>query len=185
MTPATDADSKPFIEAAVTGAVAWVLGYVFTYLIVSGDIEESPLNQLIEAFEGEQATYEIVGWVFYNAHLVDVSYSGLGPLAPPQNFVGGDGFTPFLYVIPPALLVISGLAIARYTGASDVNDGAISGLLVVPGYLVLAALGTVLFSVSVGGVSGAPDLAPAVLIAGLVYPAVFGALGGVVASVTA
>lgn len=183
---ATDTKNLPLVPGAVTGVVAWILGYVFTYLLVATDVEESALNRIIEFFEGESATYELVGWVFYNAHLVDVSYSGLGPFSPPRNFIGGeDGFTLLLYVIPPLLLVAGGLAVARMNGATETNEGAIAGALVVPGYLVLTVVGVFLFEVTVGGASGAPDLIPAVFIAGLVYPVVFGAIGGVIASLTA
>ncbi|MFO7926724.1 MAG: hypothetical protein ACQET5_07790 [Halobacteriota archaeon] len=185
MSSEPDATSRPFVESAVAGVAAWVLGYVLTYLLVATDIESSPLNQLIEFFEGESPVYELVGWVFYNAHLVDISYSGLGPFSPPRSFIGGDGFTPFLYVIPPALLIVAGLALGRYSGATEAKDGAIAGALVVPGYLVAAIVGTVLFTVDVGDASGAPDLIPAILIAGFVYPVFFGAIGGVIASVTA
>lgn len=185
MSSTPDAESRPFVESAVAGLAAWLLSYVFTYLIVSTEIESSPLNRLVEFFEGESATYELVGWVFYNAHLVDVSYTGLGPLAPPGNFVGGDGFTPLLYVVPPALLIVAGVAIGRYTGVTEPNAGALAGALITPGYLVLSIVGTFLFTVEVGGASGAPDLVPAVLVAGVIYPVVFGAVGGVIAALTA
>jgi len=184
-TSARSAESRPVVEGAVAGVAAWLLGYVCTYLLVGTDLESSPLNDLIQFFEGESATYELVGWVFYNAHLVDVAYEGIGVFAPPGNFVGGDGFTPFLYVVPPALLFVGGLALGRYAGATDTRDGAVAGALLVPGYLVLAVVGSFLFTVSVGGASGSPDLVSAALIAGLVYPAVFGAAGGAVAAATA
>ena len=185
MSPTPNAESRPFLEGAGGGAAAWVLGYVFTYLLVATDIESSPLNRLIEFFEGGSATYELVGWVFYNAHLVEVTYTGIGVFAPPGSFVGGEsGFTPLLYLVPPALLLISGLAVGRYRGVTDLNEGAVTGALVTPGYLILSAVGTVIFTVSVGSASGSPDLVPAVLVAGLVYPAAFGAIGGVVASAT-
>ena len=185
MSSTPEADSRPFVESALAGFAAWLLGYVFTYLLVATELESSPLNRLVEFFEGESATYELVGWVFYNAHLVDVSYSGLGPLSPPGSFIGGDGFTPMLYLVPPALLIVAGIAIGRYAGVTDLNGGAVVGALVAPGYLVLAAVGTFVFTVEVGGASGAPDLVPAVLIAGVIYPVVFGAVGGAIAALTA
>jgi hypothetical protein len=185
MSPISDSDSRPFLESAGAGAAAWLLGYVLTYLLVATDLESSPLNRLIEVFGGESATYELVGWVFYNAHLVDVTYTGISVFTPPRSFVGGEGgFTALLYFVPPALLLISGLAIGRYRGVTAPNDGAITGALVTPGYLVLSVAGVFLFTVSVGGASGAPDLVPAVFVAGLVYPVVFGAIGGVLAAVT-
>lgn len=181
-----DTEELPLVAAAVAGALAWVLGYVFAYLLVGGDVRESGLNRFVEAFEGDPATYELVGWVFYNAHLVDVVYEGFGGRFLPASYIGGeDGFTPLLYAIPPLLLLAAGLAVGRYQGATDVNDGAIAGALVLPGYLVLSIAGAVLFEVSAAGTTGRPDLLPAVFLAGFVYPAVFGAIGGVVAAFTA
>jgi len=178
--------NPPFVAGAVVGAAGWLLGYVVTYLLVATDIESSPLNRLIEFFGGDSATYELVGWVFYNAHLVDVSYTGIGIFSPPPSFIGGEGgFTTLLYLVPPALLVIAGVAVGRYRGVTDSTDGAIAGALVTPGYLVLSVVGTFLFRVSVGDAAGAPDLIPAVFVAGLVYPVVCGAIGGVLASATA
>jgi hypothetical protein len=49
---------------------------------------------------------------------------------------------------------------------------------VVAGYLPLAVVGVFAFTVSIESASAAPDLAPAVLLAGVVYPLVFGTLGG-------
>lgn len=185
MSSTSDTDSRPYVESAAAGVAAWVLGYVLTYLLVAADVESSPLNRLIEFFGGESATYELVGWVFYNAHLVDISYAGIGPFSPPRSFIGGEGgFTVMLYLIPPALLIAAGLAIGRYRGVADVNDGAVTGALVIPGYLLFSIVGVVLFHVSVGEASGAPDLIPAILVAGVVYPAVFGAIGGVLAAAT-
>lgn len=177
-------DDKPVVQGAVAGIGAWLLGYVLTYLLVATDIESSPLNRLIEAFGGESATYELVGWVFYNAHLVDITYTNLGLLSPAPNFVGGDGFTPFLYVVPPALLFVAGLAVGRSAGVSDPMDGAVAGVLVTPVYLVLAVVGAFVVTVSVGDASGGPDVVQALLIAGIVYPAVCSGLGGVVAAAT-
>lgn len=181
-----DADSFPLVPGAVAGVAAWLLGYVFTYLLVSTDLRESGLNQFAQAFGNGDATYELVGWVFFNSHfadtLIDVGFFGTST----TNFVGGeDGFTALLYVIPPALILASGLAIGRYQGVTDINDGAIAGALVVPGYLILSVIGTFLFRVEAAGGSGQPDLLPAILLAGLVYPVVFGAIGGAIASVTA
>lgn len=181
-----DADSLPLVPGALAGVASWVLGYLLTYLLVSSDLRESGLNQFAQAFGDGDATYELVGWVFFNSHfadtVIDAGFFGTST----ANFVGGeDGFTALLYVIPPALLIAAGLAIARYRGATDVNDGAITGALVVPGYLVLSIVGTFLFRVEAGGASGQPDLLPTILLAGIVFPVVFGAIGGAIASVTA
>lgn len=186
MSATVDVDDLPLVPASVAGIVTWVLGYAFTYVLVGTDVRESRLNRFIEAFEGEPATYELVGWVFYNAHFVDVVYEGFGGRFMPASYVGGgDGFTQLLYVVPPALLVGAGLAVGRYQGVTETNDGAVAGALVVPGYFVLAIAGAFLFEVSAAGTTGAPDFLAAFFLAGLVYPLVFGAIGGVLAAVTA
>jgi len=182
----TDTDDRPFVPAAVAGALSWVVGYVLTYVLVSSDVRDSGLNQFAQAFGDGDATYELVGWVLFNAHFVDVVIDAGFFGSRTATFVGGeDGFTTLLYVVPPALLVAGGLAVGRSQGVTDVDAGAVAGALVVPGYLVLCVVGAVLFRVEAGGAAGEPDLLPAVLLAGLVYPLVFGALGGVLAAVTA
>jgi len=162
-----------------------VLGYLFTYLIASSEIRDSQLNRFLEFLGEDPAIFEMVGWVFYNAHFVDIVFEGV-PFFGVESFVGGEeGFTLLLYVIPPLVLIGAGLAIARYGGARDASAGAVAGLTVVPGYLLLSIAGVFLFEVTLGDASGAPDIVAGIFLAGLVFPALFGALGGVLAGVTA
>ncbi|MFW6265517.1 MAG: hypothetical protein ACOC2A_01950, partial [Halanaeroarchaeum sp.] len=94
-------------------------------------------------------------------------------------FIGGqDGFTTLLYVVPPALLLAGGLALARHRRAATPIDGARFGLAVIPGYLVLSVAGAFVFEVTTLGASGAPDLLSAVVLAGILYPLVFASAGG-------
>ncbi|WP_254840721.1 hypothetical protein [Natronomonas marina] len=177
-------DGRPYVVGAAAGLVAWLVGYVLTYLLSATELDDSLINRFVQFAEGDSATYELVGWVFYNAHFVSIRYVNV-PISLPQNFVGGeDGFSVVLFVVPPLLLFAAGLAIGRYRGIADTAEGAITGALVVPGYLVLSVAGVFLFEVTVGDASGAPALLPALVLAGLLYPAVFGALGGVVAAAT-
>jgi len=173
-------DSLPAATAA--GLAAWVGGYLSTYLVVAPNVRDSALNRLIEALDGEPATYELVGWVFYNAHMVDTVVEDI-PLIGTRStsYIGGeDGFTIVLYLIPVALLVAAGLALARYSRAETPTEGATLAALVVPGYLLATVAGTLLFEVSVGGATGGPDLVAAAVLAGIVYPLVCGGLGGAV-----
>lgn len=180
-----DGNDLPIVPGAVAGVLSWIVGYVFTYLLVASDIRESGLNQFAQAFGDGDATYELVGWVFFNSHLVDAVIDAPFVGSRTANFVGGeDGFSVLLFAIPAVLLVAAGLAVGRSQGVTRANDGAVAGALIVPGYLVLCIVGAVLFRVEVGGASGEPDLLPAILLAGVVYPLVFGAIGGVVAAVT-
>ena len=140
-----DSDERPFVVGAAAGLGAWVVGYVLAYLLVGSDIRESRLNQFARTFGDGDATYGLVGRVFFDSHLVDTlidaGFFGTGT----ANFVGGDdGFTALLYLIPPALLAITGVAPGRYSGAVDPADGAVTGALAVPGYLLFSVVGAFL-----------------------------------------
>lgn len=94
-----------------------------------------------------------------------------------ENFVASEGGSlALLYLLPPLALL---------AGADAPTPGAGSGALVAVGYLPLALLGAVLFRFSVGDGAVAPDPVTAVLLAGLVYPLVFGGVGGAVAGAIA
>ena len=176
---------RPYAVGAVAGFLAWLVGYVLTYLLTATELDDSALNAFIKLAEGESATYELVGWVFYNAHFIDVRYVNVAPFSPRRHFIGGeDGFTVLLYLLPPLMLFAAGLAVGRYCGSADTPEGAVTGVLVLPGYLVLSVAGVFLFEVTVGNASGRPDLLAAIVLAGFLYPAVFGAVGGVVAAAT-
>ena len=174
------ADTLP--AATAGGLTAWVVGYLSTYLVVAPNVRDSGLNRLIEALDGEPATYELVGWVFYNAHLVDVVIEDIPLLGTRStSYIGGeDGFTLVLFLIPVALLFAAGLALARYQRAETPAEGAMLGALVVPGYLLATVAGVLVVEVSVGGATGGPDLLAAAVLAGIGYPLVCGGLGGAV-----
>jgi cytochrome c biogenesis protein CcdA len=102
------------------------------------------------------------------------------------NFIAEvAAFSAMLYLVPVLLLFGAGLAIGRRTaGEQDYGDAAAAGATVVAGYLPLAVIGAVLVQVQSGSSTAGPDLLLAVVLAGLVYPAVLGALGSVVAFAT-
>jgi len=180
----------PFGTGAIAGAGAYLFGYVLTYLLVGGEIRESGANQIAQAVGGQDVTYQAVGWVFYNAHFVttilDLDVPVFGGTDAVNFIAQSDAFSPVLYLLPVLLLVGAGLAVGRRTGTTgDVGDAAVAGASVVIGYLPLALAGTVLFTVTVDSSSGSPDLLLAAVLAGVVYPVVFGAIGAVVAHQTA
>lgn len=174
----------PISAGVVAGIAAWLVGYVCTYIVAGTQIRESILSQAVELLGDGSATYKFVGWVFFNSHFVDTVVSGPLSTSASNAVGGGNGFTPILFLVPLALLVGAGLAVGRFQGVETAEAGAVAGLAVLPGYLVFAVLGTVLFEVSAGPASGGPDVVLAVVLAGVVYPAVFGALGGALAGET-
>lgn len=170
------------LPGLVAGAGSWLIAYATIYVLVSEDVRDSPIHQFIDVVEGEPATYELVGWVFYNAHFVTVVLSDV-PLVGSRTIstVGGeDGFTPVLYLIPAALLVLAGLALAFVHEQHDPVTGALAGVRALPAYLVLSVVGVFAFEVTIGSARGAPDLLAAVFLAGIVYPVFFGGIGGAI-----
>jgi hypothetical protein len=168
---------------AGVGAVAYVLGYLLTFLTQSGQIEEQlrGFNFFADLFGGDPIpTWKGVGWVFYNAHFVDIEIPALVGGGRSMNLISqaDGGSLGWLFILPPLLLLLAGATAGWFASASDAADGAKSGALVVAGYLPLAVIGAFLFRFSVGDGTVAPTLVTAVLLAGAVYPAVFGALGG-------
>ena len=175
----TTLDPRSIATGSLLGTLPWLLGYAITYLLVAPNLRESPLNRIIETLDGAPATHELVGWVFYNAHFVDVVIDI--PILGSQTtaYIGGDnGFTIALYLIPVMLLLAAGALGARRQDASDIGSGGLAGLTLLPGYLVLTIVGGFLFEISAGGATGGPDRTTAILLAGLLYPAVFAGIGG-------
>lgn len=177
-------------RSAVVGAAAGVVSYVLSYLVVyvtqSGRIEEGlpGLNLLAELFGSDPiSAWQVAGWMFYNAHFVETTAPGaLGGTQSRNIIMQADGGG-FLFVVVPVLLLVAGVAAGLATGAHTPLGGARSGALVAAGYLPLAVVGAFLFRYTAGDVSVAPDIVTAVLLAGAVYPAAFGAIGGAASSV--
>lgn len=154
-------------------------------------MDGSDLGEISDTVGDSGSSIDFIGWVFFNSHFVETiteaDFLGFGG-STAVSFIGSDGFTPLLYLIPVALLVGAGLAVGRSKGVTETVDGAVAGVFVLPPYLVLSAIGAVVFRVSTEGLgssfSGQPELLPAILLAGLVFPAVFGVIGGVIAANT-
>ena len=173
---ATDSltERVPFGVAAAAGGAAWLLCYLFTYLLTGNDFQNSVVRQFADI-----PTWKAVGWVFFNAHfantVVDVPLVGGA-----TNFIGTESvFTPALYALPVVLLLIAGVAVGRAAGGDALAavDAAVAGAAVAVGYGVLSLLGAFLFATS----NVSPDPVTSVLLAGVLYPVVLGAVGGVAA----
>lgn len=181
----TDADGPetrtPYLLGLSGGVAAWLLGYLVVYLASSDRIRGSIGGQLLNELGGGGATWKLVGWLFFNAHFVDVVFDApvLGVRALDLIAQYGGPST-YLYAVPPAFLLAAGLLVGYRTGSEGLGDAAVTGFLLVPGYLLLSVAGALLFAVGGGDATAAPDLVTAALLAGLVYPALFGAVGSAV-----
>jgi hypothetical protein len=171
---------------ALVGTAAFVFGYLVTHLWQAVNVRESleTYNFFAELFGGSAIpTWKAVGWLFYNAHLVPFTYPEGGGRASADFIAGGDAPT-LLYLLPPLLLVVAGFVLTRVANANSTDTGVRAGVGVVAGYVLLAVLGLFVFQHGSGGDSIHPQYALGVLVAGVVYPVLFGGLGGLLGAVT-
>lgn len=183
-------NSRRYGTAAAAGVAAFALTYVLVYALTISTVRDSLLTGVAEAFGDEGADWKVVGWLFFNAHFVTTTITIDVPLfggTDAVNFVAeSDSLSAVLYLLPPALLTAAGLATARLNGLTETADALRVGPSVAVGYLLLAVVGAVLFSITLGeSGGGSPTLLTAVVLAGVVYPVVFGTVGAVAGTVLA
>jgi len=173
------------IPGAVAGAAAYLLGYLVMYLGQTDRIRDvlEGLNTLLELFGGDPIpAWKAVGWLFYNAHFVSLTYPALGGGRVGRNVIASGNAPGLFYLLPPLLLLAAGAILARYAGATEAVDGALAGGSVAAGYAPLAIAGLFAFRVTIGDATVAPDLVTGVLLAGIVYPQIVGGIGGALAT---
>lgn len=180
----TDRSRVPILRGAVAGAVAWLLGYLVTYLAVIDRVQGNWQARWLQFAAEDASDWKIVGWLFYNAHNVDISFPSVGIFTlQNQNFVAADdGSLWLLYLVPPLLLLGTGAVVTAsvQTDLRNLTDAAIAGATAAVSYLVFAIACLFVFGVTMSEGVIRPDVIPAVLLAGVVYPIVFGATGGVI-----
>lgn len=185
----TRPDRATLTKGAVAGVAAFVVGYLVTYAWLAPSVDDSlrGLNLLAQLLGIDAIpTWKGVGWLFYGAHGVATRFPTAGGGTELVNLVeqSGDRTAVLLYVLVPVLLLLAGAIIARLAAADAPDEGAVAGATVAVGYVVLAVVGTVGFAHAIGdtGASIAPDPLTGVLLAGVGYPLVFGAVGGALSS---
>jgi len=174
-------------SGAVAGVLAYAIGYAVTYLWQSSAVENalSGYNFVASLFGGDPIpTWQGVGWLFYNAHAVAFTHPGIGGGRVARNFIADGNAPQLLYLLPPVLLLLTGFVLARAAGARDGQSGARVGVQLASGYFVLAVVGLFAFQYGSSGSAIHPDYVLGVLLAGVLYPAAFGAAGGALAGAT-
>jgi hypothetical protein len=179
-----DGTRRSALTGAAAGTVAYVVGYALTFVLVRTEARET--------FGAEVPLWKTVAWFHANAHFVDlVASRSAGPFADTETvslIAEASGSTAtVLYALPPLALLAAGLGAARYVGAAEPGDAARAGLPAVVGYgipaVVVAALSSHAVTSTAFGVefsaTVAVSLSAAVVLAGLLYPAVFATTGAV------
>ncbi|WP_135824284.1 transporter [Halorussus ruber] len=169
-------------RGAIGGASAWLVGYLVAYVWKAQAVSESlrGVGFVSELLGGEAIpAWKGVTWLFLNAHFVATRIPTIAGGTRTTNFVTGEGGSTLLLALPALLLVVSG-AVAAYGRGGGPLDGAKTGGSVVLGYLPLSTGAAFLTSHAIGDTQAAisPDPVTAILLAGAVYPLVFGSVGG-------
>lgn len=171
---------------AVAGTIAFVVNYVAVYLFLT--------VEGVSAEDGDM--WKVSGRTLFNSHLVstEVLASGLSVRFNPMTGNSTDtmgwvmGETEPTSTIPSAIylllpivvLIAAGFLVYKASNADAASAAAGAGASVAVGYLVLSVVGYFLFQSSPGNLSIAPEPLPAILLAGLAYPLVCGAIGGAI-----
>jgi len=144
-------------------------------------------------------TTRLVAWLYHDLHAVDLggtfSVEG-GGRAVSYGVAMEYGPDAVLYALPPLALAVGGFLAVRYLGYRAEKRAVKAGMSVGVGYATLSVASAVLLAweataTRAGGepvtyaVEFGADPVSAALVAGLLYPALFGATGGYVAARTA
>ena len=178
----------PLRPAALAGLVTFVVGYLVTYVVKIGDVNEALQSPLIDLSTlPTPADWQVIGWYFLGAH--NVAIEATTRLGGSMTTSALDLDVPtWLMLIPPGFLLVAGFSVVRYVEFREPLRGALAGASItiayVVGVVVLALLSA--WTVSEGGNASlqvAPALLSSVIVAGVAYPVVFGGLGGALAAV--
>jgi hypothetical protein len=167
----------PLQQGALYGALAFVVGYAlsYAYLLVAG-------SDFLDSDIVSENMLQLVGWVFFNAQFVRIeldqtpaTFDLLGQLASTEVL---QLPALLLTVLLAVLLIAAGYRVADAVSSpqTTVDQGTVFGATIVTGYLPLVFFGALLFEAS--SVGGRPDVFGGVLLAGILFPALLGALGG-------
>ena len=175
---------RSLASGAVGGVIAAVGGYLVAYLAYASEVESQlrGVNFITDLFGGEPIPSWVgVGWLHYNGHFVDTHIESFGGTRSVNFIAQSDGGLTALYLLAPLMLVLVGAAVASHTAVESPREGATVGSTVAIGYFIFAAVGVALLQYESTAGSIQPDPITALLLAGIVYPLVFGAIGGAVA----
>ncbi|WP_256297070.1 hypothetical protein [Haloarchaeobius salinus] len=192
----TGVDVRSAAISAGAGAVAFVASYLVTFLLWTQTALPDPetfdqaIDQaFVQSVRDTVPSWKAAGMTLYNAHFVDLTYSTpSGSSAVNLIDAAGGGLVTFALAVPPLFLLLAGfVAVSVGDVTTDLPNAVAAGALVLVGYLLFALVGTVLFghteTVEFFGFSGqytlSVPLVSTVVFLGVVYPVVFGGLGGV------
>lgn len=170
-------DPADLARRAAAGAAAHAVGYALVLLVmvplVLGPVALSRLTTGAALVAGR---WRVAGLLFYVAQGAPVlpgrGFTGVWATSFP--WLGAPGML-VLTVVPAGVLFASGWLLAHRRSVDSAEAGARVGAALVPGYLLFVLVGVVVLST---GIPFRPATLPAVALAGVAWPLVFGGGGG-------
>jgi len=174
----TQRQSGPPLKLGVVfGGATFLVGYVVTYGLLVAD----------GALEGIEDSFQYAGWVFFDAQFVEADVGESATVDSLSALARSDAlsFPALTFTVLIGLVILAAgyvLTSSYMVPGTTADEGTVYGASIAVGYLPFAFLGALLFEVQLGGdASGTPDIFGAVLLAGIVFPALLGAVGGYLA----
>lgn len=188
---------KPYypVLGSVLGMSAYLVNYATIYLLLRIDgadwhvlSEESP--------ETSYAMAKFTGQIFYNAQFVETRLTAFPDVIQLKNYVTNPAIQGEItstvpavvyHLVPICVLVLAGFLLFVRTGRTSSRLHAVTiGISIVPGYLLLSGVGANVFDLTFyqGALYSTfePHQRPALVVVGILYPLVWGTIGGGIAS---
>lgn len=172
----------PVGASLVAGVAAYVAGYALTFGLLLVDSRLSEGGGSAGGDGSFDVLFEFVGTLWYSAHFVPVDFEiplGTGSVDLIEFY---DLALPSLvyYAVPVLVLFVAGFVVTQraHPASASVVGAAGAGASIALAYLPLVALGTQYFHFSFVGAEISLPLIRSALVAGVAYPVVLGAAGG-------
>lgn len=183
-------DRIPWKQALLFGVGAFVVGMVLMtgLIVVEGALDDTPADADTGDAEDEPGFTTLVGWLYFGSQFVDVELSwALGTES--MNYLEEAStelsIPTLVYRLVPIVALVGGgrlLAEKTLPATATAEEGAKRGATLAAGYLLAVVFGSQLFTWSVDDgdatASMGVEFTEALLVSGLVYPLLFGAIGG-------
>jgi hypothetical protein len=182
----TGVDAAAVLRGAAAGAAAFAAAYVVAFVLWQTFDVPNPRTidgtfrlVILADLRGGAPAWKAAGHVLLNAQFVDSSHPAAGSI----NLVhtARNSLLALAYGAPPLALAAAGSAAAVRAPIASIGRAGAAGALVVVGYLPIVVAGAVVFSIAAPSAFLEVPVVTAVVLAGVVYPVVFGALGGTIA----
>jgi hypothetical protein len=186
-------DASTALRGAGAGAAAFVASYLASFLLWTFVELPEPESfgqafdqAVIGALRDSVPAWKNAGYLLFNAQFVELTYAGTFAESTFAVIdLASGSLLALAYVVPPLALLAAGYVVASSPTVRGLGQSAAAGALVAIGQLALVVVGALAFAAEGDGASLSVSLPNAVILAGIVYPVVFGAIGGVVADLTA